>query len=98
MAISLALLLPGVNILLTSKTLGQSNLIIDEKIDMLLSSDTKGISPILKQLKKDGFIRFGKSETGDGKIVYLGNGSKIYSAHCGESSRGKNKRIKTLYK
>lgn len=93
MATDLALLLPGVNILLTSLTLGQSNKIIDEKIDVLLSSKTKGISPVLKQLRQEGFIKFGKSDTGDAKVVEFGNGSKIYSACCGESTRGSRANI-----
>ena len=76
-----------------SLTLGQSNKIIDEKIDVLLSSKTKGISPVLKQLREEGFIKFGKSDTGDAKVVEFGNGSKIYSACCGESTRGSRANI-----
>lgn len=41
LANDLALLLPGVQIAITSLTLGQSNKIIDDKIDKLLSSDKK---------------------------------------------------------
>ena len=51
LANDLALLLPGVQIGISSMTLGQSNKIINEKIDILLSSEKRGISPILKQLR-----------------------------------------------
>ena len=33
------------------------NKVINEKIDILLSSEKRGISPVLKQLRKDGYIR-----------------------------------------
>ena len=93
LAISLSLLLPGVNILITSKTLGQSNKIINEKIDILLSGEKRGISPVLKQLRKDGYIVFKKDDTGDGRIVEVGNGSKIFAVCCGESGRSNRSNI-----
>lgn len=88
LANDLALLLPGIRIIITSSVLQQSNIIIKEKIDDLLSSEQKGISPVLKQLRKDGYIKFGKAETTDALIVEYGNGAKIFAAACGDSSRG----------
>ena len=77
-------------------TLGQSNKIIDEKIDILLSSDKKGISPILKQLRKDKYIEFVKDKTTDARVVNLGNGSKIFAVNCGEGGRGSRTHISIL--
>lgn len=93
LANNLALLLPGVNILITSMTLGQSNKIINEKIDVLLSSEKRGISPVLKQLRKDGYIKFKKDDTGDGRVVEYGNGSKIFAVCCGEGGRSNRSNI-----
>ena len=93
LANNLALLLPGINILITSMTLGQSNKIIDEKIDVLLSGDKKGISPVLKQLRADGYIAFKSDKTGDGRIVEYGNGSKIFAVCCGEGGRSNRSNI-----
>lgn len=88
LANDLALLLPGVQIAITSLTLGQSNKIIDDKIDKLLSSDKKGISPILKQLRADSYINFTKDKTTGGRVVEYGNGSKIFAVACNETGRG----------
>lgn len=88
LANDLALLLPGIQIAITSLTLGQSNKIIDDKIDKLLSSDKKGISPILKQLRADGYINFTKDKTTGGRVVEYGNGSKIFAVACNETGRG----------
>lgn len=88
LANDLALLLPGVQIAITSLTLGQSNKIIDDKIDKLLSSDKKGISPILKQLRADGYINFVKDKNTGGRIVDYSNGSKIFAVACNETGRG----------
>lgn len=88
LANDLALLLPGVQIAITSLTLGQSNKIIDDKIDKLLSSDKKGISPILKQLRTDGYINFTKDKTTGGRVVEYDNGSKIFAVACNETGRG----------
>lgn len=96
LAISLALLMPGVYIGISSMTLGQSNKIIDEKIDVLLSSEKKGISPILKQLRKDKYIEFGKDKTTDARVVNVGNGSKIFAVNCGEGGRGSRTNISIL--
>lgn len=88
LANDLALLLPGVQIAITSLTLGQSNKIIDDKIDKLLSSDKKGISPILKQLRADGYIKFINDKNTGGRIVDYSNGSKIFAVACNETGRG----------
>ena len=88
LANDLALLLPGIQIAITSLTLGQSNKIIDDKIDKLLSSDKKGISPILKQLRADGYINFVNDKNTGGRIVDYKNGSKIFAVACNETGRG----------
>lgn len=96
LAIDLALLLPNVQIGISSMTLGQSNKIIDEKIDMILSSEKRGISPVLKQLRRDGYIKFGTADTSEARIVTLGNGSRIFSVNCGEGGRGSRTNISIL--
>ena len=98
LALDLALLLPGVRIGISSKTLGQSNKIIDEKIDTILTSEksTKVNSVVLKQLRRDKYITFGKNDTGDGKVVSFGNGSKIFAVNCGEGGRGERTNISIL--
>ena len=88
LANDLALLLPGIQIAITSLTLGQSNKIIDDKIDKLLCSDKKGISPILKQLRADGYINFVNDKNTGGRIVDYKNGSKIFAVACNETGRG----------
>lgn len=96
MANNFALLLPGISIMITSYTLAQGNLIIDEKIDQFLSSQAKGVSPVMKQLRKDGYIEFTKDPNSGGKIVKYGNGSKIFVVACGESARGNRASIVIL--
>lgn len=96
LANDLALLLPGVQIAITSLTLGQSNKIIDDKIDKLLSGDKKGISPILKQLRADGYIDFAKDPNTGGRVVNYGNGSKIFAVACNETGRGGRANITIL--
>ena len=95
MANNLALILPNVSILITSMTLNQSNIIIKEKIDEMFTSETstKINSPILKQLRKDGFIQFKNDKNTGGLIVEYGNGSKIFAVNCGDSARGKRSNI-----
>lgn len=95
LANSLALILPNINILITSMTLNQSNIIIKEKIDEMFTSETstKVNSPILKQLRKDGFIQFKNDKNTGGLIVEYGNGSKIFAVNCGDSARGKRSNI-----
>lgn len=96
LANDLALLLPGVQIGISSMTLGQSNKIINEKIDILLSSEKRGISPILKQLRKDGYIQFLNDKTTEARIVEYGNGSRIFAVNCGEGGRGSRTNISIL--
>ena len=75
--------------MITSLTLSQSNLIISEKIERIFCKEgTPWSSPVLVQLKKDGWIKFKKNDTGDGRVVEFGNGSKIYAVACGEGTRG----------
>ena len=88
LANNLALLIAGVDIVITSAYLGQANKIINEKIDRELSSEEKGISPILKQLRKDGYITFKNNETTKGRVVEYGNGSRIMTVVCDDSGRG----------
>lgn len=96
-SISLALLLPQVNIGISALTLGQSNKIITEKIDRSLSDLKTGISPILRQLRQEGYIKFKKDESGgDGKVVDLGNNSKIFAICCGEGGRSNRTNISIL--
>ena len=96
LANNLALLLPTVQIGISSLTIGQSNKIINEKIDELLTSEKRGISPILKQLRKDGYIQFLNDKTTEAKIVKYGNGSKIFAVNCGEGGRGSRTNISIL--
>lgn len=88
LANNLALLIAGVDIVITSLSLGQANKIINEKIDRELSSEDKGISPILKQLRKDGYITFKNNETTKGRVVEYGNGSRILTVVCDDTGRG----------
>lgn len=96
LANALALLLPTVQIGISSLTIGQSNKIINEKIDELLTSEKRGISPVLKQLRKDGYIQFLNDKTTEAKIVKYGNGSKIFAINCGEGGRGSRTNISIL--
>ena len=88
-AMDYALLYSNCTIGITSLTLSQSNLIISEKIERIFCKEgTAWSSPVLCQLKKDGWIKFKKNDTGDGRIVEFGNGSKIIALACGEGTRG----------
>lgn len=87
--VCLCLLLPNFKIVICSMTIGQGNLIVEEKIKKLLSSNT-GMSKVLNQLVKDGYIEFTKDRDTGGALVKFGNGSEILSAFIGESLRGKN--------
>lgn len=88
LANNLALLIAGVDIVITSLSLGQANKIINEKIDRELSSEDKGISPVLKQLRKDGYITFKNNDTTKGRVVEYGNGSRILTVVCDDTGRG----------
>lgn len=87
-AVALCLLLPNFKIVICSMTIGQGNLIVEEKIKKILSSNT-GLSKVLNQLVKDGYIEFGKDRDTGGALVKFGNGAEILSAFIGESLRGK---------
>ena len=88
-AVDYALLYSNCTIGITSLTLSQSNLIISEKIERIFCKEgTAWSSPVLCQLKKDGWIKFKKNDTGDGRVVEFGNGSKILALACGEGTRG----------
>lgn len=93
---ALALLLPGIQIGIASLTIGQSNKIISEKINTLISSEKRGLSPVMKQLRKDGYIVFKNDKTTDALIVEYGNGSKIFAVNCGEGGRGSRTNISIL--
>ena len=95
-AVCYMLLYPNCTILVTSLTLSQSNLIISSKIDKELSNLQSGISPILRQLRKDGWITFGKDQNTGGLIVSCKNGSIIKSCALGESMRGNRAQIVIL--
>lgn len=88
-----ALLYPNCDILLTSFTLNQSNNIIEEKIDKELSNPKSGISPILRQMRIDGYMEIKKDQNTGAKYVEYGNGSKIFAVNCGDSARGKRAQI-----
>lgn len=90
-AVSFALLYPNSSILITSFTLSQSNEVIDKKIDKELSNPKSGISPVLRQLRIDGYMEIKKDQNTGAKFVEFGNGSIIFAVTCGDSARGKFK-------
>lgn len=83
--ICIALLYPNSEILVTSYTLNQASLIIRDKIDKELCGEL-ALSPVLKYLKDNKYIVFNYVK--DKATCDLTNGSKIFSAVCGEESRG----------
>lgn len=88
-AIDYALLYSGINILITSMTLSQSNLIIDEKIDKIFcSKGTRWSSDILVKMREEGHIKFSTDGNTGSRVVEFSNGSKIHAVNCGESCRG----------
>lgn len=88
-SVGYATLYPNCNILITSFTLNQSNNIIEEKIDKELSNPKNGISPVLRQMRIDGYMEIKKDQNTGAKYVEFGNGSKIFAVNCGDSARGK---------
>ena len=92
-ATDMALLYSNQEILITSFTLNQSNNIIEEKIDKELSNPKSGISPILRQLRIDGWMEIKKDQNTGAKYIEFGNGSKIFAVNCGDSCRGKRSTI-----
>ena len=67
-ATDMALLYSNQEILITSFTLNQSNNIIEEKIDKELSNPKSGISPILRQLRIDGWMEIKKDQNTGAKL------------------------------
>lgn len=92
-AVAWALLYPNSGILITSFTLSQSNEVIDKKIDKELSNPKSGISPVLRQLRLDGYMEIKKDQNTGAKTVEFGNGSTIFAVNCGDSARGKRAQI-----
>ena len=95
-ALYFALLRSNCNVLVVSLTLAQSNLLISSKIDKELSNTKTGISPVLRQLRKDGWMQFKKDSNTGGLIVEFENGSKIFSCALGESLRGNRAQVVIL--
>ena len=91
--VAVCLLLPNYQVTICSMTMGQGNLIVEEKIKKVLSSNT-GLSKLLNQLVKEGYIEFGRDKDTGGALVKFGNNSTIVSAFIGESLRGKNLKMK----
>lgn len=88
-AIDVALLYPNSEVLVTSLTMAQSNLLINEKIkNMFCAKGNMFSSPILCQLRQDKWITFTTDEHTGGIIVKFGNNSFIKAVVCGESTRG----------
>lgn len=93
-ALSHSLLFSNCDILITSMTLSQSNNIIDEKIDKIFTTEgTAFSSPILCQLRKDGWIKFKTDPNTSARYVEIGNGSKIFAVTMGDSGRGKRSSV-----
>ena len=88
-AIDVALLYPNSEVIVTSLTMAQANLLISEKIDKTFCS-VGGMfsSPVLCQLRKDGWIKFTTDKDTGGIVVSFGNGSWIKAVVCGEGGRG----------
>ena len=88
-AYDFALLYPNCQILITSMTINQSNLIIDEKMDKIFATrGTRWSSDILCQLREEGWIQFKTNANTSARYVEFGNGSKVFATCAGESSRG----------
>jgi hypothetical protein len=97
-ALDIALLYPKSEILVVSKTIGQANLIITEKIkNGFCAKGTKFASPVLVQMRKDNYIRIVADDYGCMQVIF-GNGSTIKAIVCGEGGRGKNFIIKIIIK
>lgn len=95
-AYDFALLYPNCQILITSMTINQSNLIIDEKMDKIFATrGTRWSSDVLCQLREDGWIQFKTNSNTSARYVEFGNGSKVFATCAGESSRGKT--IKNIF-
>lgn len=95
-ALYFALMYSNCNILVVSLTLAQSNLLIASKIEKELSNPKTGISPVLRQLRKDGWMEIKKDQQTGGYIVEFDNGSKIFSCALAESLRGNRAQVVIL--
>lgn len=95
-ATAYATLYSNCNVIVTSLTLSQSNLLISAKLDRELSNEKTGISPILRQYRKDNYLTFHKDTNTGGLIAEFDNGSKIIACALGESMRGQRSQIMIL--
>lgn len=95
-AVFFALMYSNCNILVVSLTLAQSNLLISSKIEKELSNPKTGISPVLRQLRKDGWMEIKKDANTGGYVVEFQNGSKIFSCALAESLRGHRAQVVIL--
>lgn len=88
-AIDEALLYPSSEIIVTSLTLAQANLLIAEKIKNTFCAEGGMFSsPVLCQLRKDKWITFKTDDQTGGLVVNFGNNSWIKAVVCGEGGRG----------
>lgn len=92
-SIIMSLLYSNQEVLVVSFTLSQSNGLIEDKIIKELADPKNGLSPVLRQLVIDGWMQFKKDQNTNARYVEFGNGSKIYAAVCGESTRGSRSTI-----
>ena len=83
-------------VLVVSLTLNQSNLLISQKIDKELSNPKTGLSPVLRQLRQDGWMEIKKDQNTGGYVVEFGNGSVIKSGALSESLRGNRSQVVIL--
>lgn len=88
-ATDMCLLYSNQEVVVVSFTLNQANELIETKIKRELADPNVGQSPFLRQLVKDGYIKFKHDDTSGASIVEFANGSKIISGSLGESLRGK---------
>ena len=87
--IVMCLLYPSYKVVITAKTVDQAEKIITKKIqDIFCKENATWSSPILVQMVKDGYIKFGQNDKTKAAKVEFGNGSWIEARACIESSRG----------
>lgn len=92
-SIIMCLLYSSQEVLVVSFTLSQSNGLIEDKIMKEFCDPKSGLSPVLQQLVKDGWIQFKRDQNTNARIVEFNNNSKIYASVCGESTRGSRSSI-----
>lgn len=86
-SLDMCLLYSNMQILVTSKLSAQANNIVEEKIDKIFTSPTgQWSSPILVQLRNDGWIKIKKDDNGN-SVCEFKNGSRIFCRPCSESCR-----------